>query len=258
MALTKALLTARVMHARQRPRRHSFTYGVYYLCFSLSDIGDLPNRLLSVDKWNLFSFYNRDHGPRDHGKRERGSLEQWMRAVLAEHEVSADGDITLLTLPRVLGYVFNPVSFWFCRDKAGGLRAVLSEVCNTFGERHCYLSLHDDRRPIEPQDWLKAKKLFHVSPFLDVTGHYEFRFACDDDKVNVIINYHDADGLMLATSLIGQRQPLTARTLATHFFRYPLITFKVIALIHGEALRLILKGARYRPKPPPPPIEVSR
>jgi DUF1365 family protein len=157
-----------------------------------------------------------------------------------------------------MGHVFNPVSFWFCLDKAGALRVVLSEVSNTFGERHCYLSFHEDRRAIVQDDWLRAEKIFHVSPFLDVTGHYLFRFAYREDKIGVWINYHDAEGLMLSTAVVGKRRPLTAANLAWCFIRYPLVTLKVVGLIHFQAVRLWLKRMRYRPKPVPPMTEVSR
>lgn len=254
MALNNALLLTEVMHARQRPRRHVFRYGVYYLCFSLTEITQLSTRFLSLEKWNLFSFYRKDHASRD-----GASLEEWARSILAQFNITtADGDITLVTLPRVLGYVFNPVSFWFCHDRQGQVRAVISEVCNTFGERHSYISYHDDQHPILSHEWLRAEKLFHVSPFLPVKGYYLFRFTCNADKVHVIVNYHDDEGLMLATSLTGSRVPLTSKQLLTCFFRYPLVTFKIIALIHAEAVRLLFKGACYHSKPLPPTVEVSR
>ena len=158
----------------------------------------------------------------------------------------------------MLGYVFNPVSFWFCLDMQGSLRAVLSEVCNTFGERHCYLSFHDDRRPIGNDDWLRAEKVFHVSPFMDVVGHYMFRFVYREDKIGAWIDYYDAEGLMLNTSVVGKRRPLTAHNLLTCFFRYPLVTLKVIGLIHYEAVRLCLKGIRHRTKPLPSVTEISQ
>jgi uncharacterized protein len=254
MALENALLVADVTHARQRPKRNAFTYGVYYLCFALQDKSRLANGLLSLNSFNLFSFHERDHGARD-----GALLEPWIRGLLAEWNVpQADGRIVLLTLPRVLGHVFNPVSFWFCLDKQENLRAVLSEVCNTFGERHCYLCFHDDRRPIAGDDWLSAEKVFHVSPFIDVTGHYQFRFVYREDKIGVWIDYYDAEGLMLQTAVTGKRGPLTAASLLRCFFRYPLVTFKVIGLIHYQAARLVMKGMRYRPKPPPPVTEISR
>lgn len=254
MALENGLLIAEVMHARHRPRSNAFRYGVYYLSFALSDLARLACGLLSLNRWNLFSFCERDHGAKD-----ADSMEAWIRGTLAEWKIAeADGRIELVTLPRVLGYVFNPVSFWFCFDQENNLRAVLSEVCNTFREKHCYLSFNDDHRPITQDDWLRAEKVFHVSPFMDVSGHYLFRFAFREDRIGVWINHHDENGLMLSTSVTGKRYPLTSARLLWCFFRYPLVTFKVIGLIHYQALKLAVKGMRYRPKPLPPAAEVTR
>ena len=254
MAIANGLLIADVMHARARPRPNRFHYGVYYLCFALDELSKMGNALLSVNKLNLFSFFERDYGRKDNT-----GVEPWIRGLLAEWNIpEADGRIVLLTLPRQFGHVFNPVSFWFCLDKSGALRTVLSEVSNTFGERHCYMSFKEDRSVIDQDDWLRAEKIFHVSPFLDVTGYYLFRFAYRDDKIGVWINYHDEEGLMLSTAVVGKRHPLTALGLAWCFIRYPLVTFKVIGLIHYQAVRLWLKRMRYRPKPIPPITEVSR
>lgn len=254
MAINKALVFANVMHARQRPKKHVFNYGVFYLYFVLDEISRLSTSLFSVNRLNLFSFYEKDYGPRD-----GTSLSAWIHKILTEYNVTeANGAVRLLTLPRLFGYAFNPVSFWLCFDQKNKLRAVLSEVSNTFGEHHSYLCFHDDHRPIEPRDWLEAKKVFHVSPFLHVIGHYRFRFRCDEKNVNININYYDNNGLMLATSVNGQAESLTTNQLLKGFLRYPLVTFKVIFLIHMQAIRLLLKGAGYKPKPAPPVSEVTR
>jgi len=254
MEMKSAITLATVMHKRLRPRLHSFSYHVYYLCFALSQRTKLSRRFLSLDKWNLLSFYQRDHGARD-----GSDLETWMRQILAAHQITeADGDIILLTMPRILGYVFNPVSFWFCLDQAGHLRAVLSEVANTFGEHHSYLSYHDDHRVIVPDDQMRATKVFHVSPFMDVQGHYLFRFLCASDRVSATVNHVDDKGILLATSVSGNHISLSDKTLVKCFLNYPLVTLKVITLIHWEAIRIILKGIPYRPKPPPPLQQVTR
>lgn len=252
MALSNALLTADVAHARLRPKRNAFRYRVYYLCMPIAALfRPLGLSVLSLERFNLFSLRKRDYG--------NGEPESWIRAQLAEWGIrEADGEVELLTMPRLLGYAFNPVSFWFCLDKTGQLRAVLSEVRNTFGERHCYFSFHDDKRPITQDDWLQAQKIFHVSPFIEVTGHYEFRFVYGEESIGVWINHHDADGLLLTTSLVAKRRALSSRSLLSCFFRMPMVTFKVIALIHYQALRLFAKGVRYRVKPTPPIVEVSR
>ena len=138
------------------------------------------------------------------------------------------------------------------------MRAVIAMVNNTFGERHCYLCCHDDRRPIGSDDWLRAEKMFHVSPFLAVEGYYRFRFACDDEKVAIWINHYDSDRLILATSLIGKARALSSARVLFCFFRYPLVTLKVIMLIHYQAAKLFAKGLRHYRKPVPPVSEVSR
>lgn len=254
MALEKALLIADVAHVRQKPKRNAFRYRVWYLCFDLDDknlLGRIP--FFSVNRFNLFSFFDRDHGA-------KGTVdaEKWARKVLARFDASdADGKIVLLTLPRLLGHVFNPVSFWFCFDKQKNLRAVLAEVNNTFGDRHTYLVRHGDGRPILPPDRMTADKVFHVSPFMDVAGTYRFRFSYGEDKVGVWIDHMDGEGVLLSTSLTGRRLPLTGGTLFRCFFLYPLVTLKVIGLIHFQALVLVLKGMRYYPRPAPPPGDVS-
>ena len=255
MAIENGLLIADVAHARQRPKRNAFHYGVYYLSFAVEDLQKLKQVfLLSLNRFNIFSFHERSHGNRD------GSpVEQWIRKTLEEWNIpQADGSIVLVTMPRILGYAFNPVSFWFCLDCEGQLRAVVSEVNNTFGERHCYISFREDRSPIEQNDLLRSEKIFYVSPFIEVRGHYLFRFVYRPDKIAVWIDYYDADGLMLTTSMIGKRIPLTSGNLLFCFFRYPLVTVKVIALIHYHALKLSLKGIRYLYRSSPPTQEVSR
>lgn len=252
MGMTHQLLISQVMHARERPKPNRFRYHVYYLVIALRDLSSLSRRFLSLDRFNLFSVYVRDYGRGD-------APETWLRAQLAHWGFHrANGEILLMTMPRILGYAFNPVSFWFCLDAEGNLRAVLADVTNTFGERHAYLMHHDDQRVIGPDDLLTARKLFHVSPFIDITGHYQFRFVLTETRIGVWIDHHDDEGLLLATSVVGKRQPLTSGALLTLFIRYPLVTLKVISLIHYQALRLFLKGIRYRIKPNAPTVEISR
>jgi len=248
------IVTAQVFHARTRPRRNAFRYGVYYLRLKLEDLA-VPAKcaLFSLNRFNLFSIDADDYrtGPL--------AAKQAVEAALAEFGVvEADGPIELITMPRVLGFAFNPVSFWLCHDRERNLRAVIATVSNTFGERHRYLCSHDDHRPVGSDDWLEAKKIFHVSPFLAVEGSYRFRFACPPDRVAIWINHHDAEGLLLSTSLIGKTQPLTSARLLSCFFRYPLVTLKVVALIHYQAVKLFLKGMRHYRKPAPPLSEISR
>jgi len=252
MALAHSLLIADVSHTRLLPKRHSLRYKVYYLCFPLSRLGELANRVLSVDRFNLFSFFQKDHGF------DSTHAEGWARGILAQKKLDrADGEIVLLTLPRVLGYAFNPVSFWFCLDKAGQLRAAISEVNNTFGERHAYICAHDDQRVIDKNDWLETEKHFHVSPFLEVRGHYRFRFAYSEEKIGVWIDYYDGGEKVLLTSVTGRRVTLNDASLMRCFFRYPAITLKVVALIHYHALKLVMKGLKYHNKPDKPLQDIT-
>jgi DUF1365 family protein len=187
-------------------------------------------------------------------------LRAWVRGLLAKHGLATvcNGEIKLVTMPRLLGYVFNPVSFWFCRDAAGGLRAVLCQVNNTFGESHCYLVHHDDRRPLQADEWLDGRKVFHVSPFLPIEGSYRFRFHLDDKRTHVDVNYHDAQGLMLATSVGGRLEPLNDRGVLRRFLANPTMTLGVVARIHWQALKLWRKRARFYAKPTPPPELLTR
>lgn len=248
------IVKTEVFHARTGARRNAFRYQIFYASLTLGELSRGFKRLLfSVDRFNLFSFQTRDHGD------GRTPPRQWIGNVLAQWGIGeADGEVVLLTLPRVLFYVFNPVSFWFCFDKEHALRAVVAEVNNTFGERHCYVCCHDDHRPIQPADWLKTDKVFHVSPFMRVEGHYLYRFAYEAGRIAVWINHYDATGLTLSTAMIGKREKLTSARLLLYFLRFPFVTLKVVALIHYQAAKLFLKGVRYRTKPQPPAMEISR
>ena len=176
---------------------------------------------------------------------------EWARGILSDSGIKeADGEIKLICMPRVLGYTFNPVSFWLCHDQEENLRAVLCEVHNTFGERHTYLCAHDNHRPITQDDILKGAKLFHVSPLLKREGHYTYRFDVRDNKFAVWIDFYNAEGKkQLVTSLIGKFEAMNKAALRKAFWRYPLITFKAITLIHWQALKLLTKGIKYISKP---------
>jgi uncharacterized protein len=247
--MSHSIVRAAVVHCRKRPRVNAFRYRVAYLCLDLGTLESAAGRWLKLDRPGLVAFHHRDHGARD-----GGDLCAWLRGVLGDHGLAGvcDGAVTLMTLPRMLGYVFNPVSFWFCRDRAGALRAVLCEVNNTFGESHCYLVHHADRRPLAGDEWLAGRKMFHVSPFLPVEGGYRFRFRLDGERVHVDVNYHDSQGLMLATSVGGAREPLTDRAVLRHFLANPTMTLAVIARIHWQALQLWCKRVRFHRKPAPP------
>lgn len=250
-----SIVDAAVVHRRLRPRENAFRYRVGYLCLALDSLESAAGRWLKLDRTGLVSFRRADHGARD-----GSNLRNWLQGILDEHRLAGvcDGDVVLMTMPRMLGYVFNPVSFWFCRDRAGGLRAVLCEVNNTFGESHCYLVHHDDHRPILPEEWLEGRKAFHVSPFLPVEGGYRFRFRLDEQRAHVDVNFHDAQGLMLATSVGGRREPLDDRSVLRRFLGNPTMTMAVVVRIHWQALHLWRKRARFYRKPAPPTELVTR
>ena len=248
------LCLATVFHTRLTPAVNAFSYRVFYLCFPLSQIAALAVPGLSVDRFNLLSFYTRDHVPRT-GE----ALLPWIKSVLAGEGLhEADGEVVLMCHPRLLGYVFNPVSFWFCLDKAKNLRAVLAEVNNTFGEHHQYLLYHDDRRIIAPGDTLEAQKRFHVSPFLKVEGTYRFRFAIDASAARAAIDYRTESGDILHTSVVGRRVPLTGYTVMRATLAFPFMTLRVVTRIHWQAVRLWWKKVRFYRKPPLTGEELTR
>ena len=248
------LVPTLVAHARTRPKKNAFRYGLCYFAIPLGEwTAGTRNALFSVDRANLFSVRSRDYGD---GKTPPA---QWIRKILADENFpEADGEIVLLTLPRLLGFAFNPVSFWFCFDCGNSLRVVLAEVRNTFGERHCYLCFREDRAPITKDTRVTAKKMFHVSPFMEVKGSYRFRFQFDAARIAVSIDLLDEEGVILATSMIGSPKAPSAAALVGAALSYPLQTFKVVWLIHYQALRLFLKGVKNYRKPAPPELLISR
>ncbi len=247
MEIIPQIFNAKVMHKRFFPSENQFTYGIYYLALPLSKLlNKETKKSLAVNKRGLVSFRTKDHGSR---KDDR--LEEWAREILATHDADLKiKNIVLVTMPRVLGYSFNPVSFWFCLDENGKLRAVICEVNNTFGETHSYLCIHPDAKVIRGGDWLKAGKVFHVSPFLERQGEYRFRFSFTGKRLGIWIDYFDhEEKKQLITSLTGKLSPLTRSALRKAFWQHPLVTLKAIALIHWQALKLFRKRVKYNDKP---------
>ncbi len=252
---TPAIIHGEVTHRRSRPAWHAFTYPAFCLRLPLSQLASLGRRGIAHNRRGVVSFHDRDHGPCD------GSpLLPWIRALLAAEGVAADGEIVLHGFPRMLGYVFNPVSFWVCHDRAGAVRAVLCEVCNTFGERHLYLLANADGAPLASGATLAARKVFHVSPFCDVKGRYAFRFHFGTARWLARIDYFDTDGgePLLETWISGQAEPLTSAVTRGLAWRYRLFTFGVVARIHWQALQLWVKRVPYFTKPAPPRAPLSR
>ena len=254
-------MTARVdhirgetFHGRKGALENAFRYGVDYLCLDAEGDPATPV-LFSRNRANLTSLRDGDHG----GPPGQGRGAAWVREVLARHGLAevTDGRLLLLAQPRVLGHVFNPVSFWLAHDAAGALRVVIPEVTNTYGDRHSYLCHHDDLRPITRHETLGARKIFHVSPFQTVEGEYSFRFDIRDDRLGIWIDYRAGNGGLLAT-LTGRREPLTNRSILAATLRRPFGSRRVLGLIHWQALKLWWKGAAFHSRPEPPAQEVSR
>ncbi len=247
MDIDPQIFTAKVMHKRLFPKVNQFVYDIYYLALPLHKINDAADRGLCINRYAPISFYNCDHG----GHTANEDLQKWISDILQPHNLNDTIDsVMLVTMPRVLGYVFNPVSFWLCLDKDKNIRAVLNEVNNTFGETHSYLCAHENGSPLKKKEWLEAKKLFHVSPFLEREGHYKFRYELDGERLGIWIDFYDEESnKKLITSLTGTLMPLTRKNLRYVFWRYPLVTLKSICLIHWQALKLVFKHARYYRKP---------
>ncbi len=246
-------LRGRTWHGRRGEVSNSFTYGVDYLIVDAERAQKGP-RLFSRNRANLAALHDADHG----GPPGKGRGAAWVREVLARRGLSSimTGRILLVAQPRILGHVFNPVSFWLIHDAEGALRCVIAEVTNTFGDRHSYICHRSDLRPIGPRDRLPARKLLHVSPFQPLAGGYGFTFDIGDSHLRIRIQYGAAESGLVAT-LSGERRPLTGRGLLVACIRRPLGSRRVLALIHWQALKLWWKGARYRDRPEPPAQETT-
>lgn len=236
-----------VMHVRHAPLVNRFRYPLFFLRLPLSQMDGLAMRMLGVNRAAPMRIDFADYGARD-GSNPIG----WWRALLGRFGIEAGGEFVLQTMPRLFGYVFNPVSFCFCNDEQARLRAVICEVNNTFGERHNYIVAHADRRPIASGDVLWAQKVFHVSPFFPVHGAYRFRFFTRGAVRSVAIDYFDHGEVVLATRLSGRAEPVSERALLRVLLRFPLMGIAVIARIHWQALRLSLRRVKFFRKPQPP------
>jgi len=252
MNLRSSLYTGAVMHRRLHPRRHRFRYRAFWLLLDLNELGRLSTglRWFSYNRRNVFSLYDRDHGD--------GS-DTPLRAQVATRLKDAGimiegGRIELLCMPRTLGYGFNPLSIFFCYYADGSLAALIYQVHNTFAERHSYVIpvARDDNSLRQ-----RCRKLFYVSPFLDMDLRYDFRIEGPDERLVVGICASTATQPMLSAVLSGDRQPLNDRTLRRVFVSIPAVTLKVIAAIHWEALRLWVKRIGLRRRPPPPKLPAT-
>ena len=246
-------IRGQTFHGRRGAVENAFRYGVDYVLVD-PDAPVRGLRLFSRNRANLAALHDRDHG----GAPGDGTGVAWVRALLAERGLAALGSrILLMAQPRVLGHVFNPVSFWLCYDPEDRLRLVVAEVTNTYGDRHSYLCHRDDFAPLERTDTVEAEKIFHVSPFQPIAGGYRFRFDIRPDKIGIWIDYRQGNGGLIAT-LTGSRRPLTDWGLLGACVRRPFGSRRVLGLIHWQAFKLWWKGALWHVRPEPPAEEVTR
>lgn len=258
MTQASSLYRGAVMHQRRRPKPHRLSYRVFWLLLDLAEIDDLDRRLrlFSRGRTNLLSFHDRDYGDGS-GASLRPQVEAWLRR--ADIDIGA-GPIRLLTMPRVLGYVFNPISLYYCHETDGRLAAVIYEVTSTFGERRAYVipvPVEDQQAGLIRQG---AAKALYVSPFLGMEMDYEFRGHAPGERLDLAITGLDAEGPLITAVMSGERRPLKDRDLLAAAVAVPLLTLKVIAAIHWEALKLWLKGVPLTRQPPtaPEPVAIQR
>jgi DUF1365 family protein len=249
------LLEASVYHKRHSPVIYSFFHKVFYINLNLNDIDKgFDSRIFSINKSNIFSLFWKDYG-----FKKFDDPKNYIKNAVESFNLDSKNikNISLLTMPKILGHCFNPVSFWLCFNQKDDLFIVLAEVNNTFGERHGYLLYKKDLSPILNSDYLTRLKMFHVSPFCSLQGEYFFKFNIDSEKIKIIIDYHQDGKKLISTSINGDRKKICDRNLVKYFFIYPLMTFKVIVLIHYHALRLWLKKVKYIKKPSKPKKNIT-
>lgn len=242
-----ALYVGEVRHARYRPRAHRFTYRVFSAFVDIDDLDTdaLGLKLLSVDKFNLFSIRRRDHGAKD-----GSALRPFIESLLAEVGLGAPERIHILCYPRMFGFAFNPLTVYYCRSN-NKLTAMVYEVRNTFGDDHIYVvpfrGDHKDKPLLHVRD-----KLMHVSPFIGMQATYHFSAEAPDEQLRLVIRETQDNAPLLVASFVGARRALTDATLFKAFLRHPLMTVKVLVAIHYEAGKLFIKGVPFIKRPEPP------
>lgn len=251
------LYAAQVMHRRRVAPFYRFTYRLFYLLVDVDRIDELAAGLhgFSRNRFNLLALHDADYGDRKRG----ASLRSWAERHLAQAGIDLQGGrIRLLTLPRLLGFAFNPINLWYCEHASGELRAVIAEVNNTFGETHAYLLPVASAADAAAYSLRQGKdKCFHVSPFFDLVGRYQFELDEPAERLRVVIHESREGTPILDAKLSGSRIALCDRNLVLQVLRMPWMTLKVVAGIHWQALKIWLRGGRYHRKPPPPSAEMT-
>jgi DUF1365 family protein len=247
-----ALYEGLVTHERFAPKRHRLRYRLFQMLLDLDNLADLDRdlKLFSLDRFNLFSFHARDHGD------GRADLRAYVRELLATAGIAAGGPIRLLCMPRILGHAFNPISIYYCHRADGTVAAVLYEVNNTFGERHAYLIAAEGSEGGTIRQ--ACDKRFYVSPFMDMAMGYDFRLTLPAERISTTVHGDDPQGRRLITATFaGARKALSDKALMLAFLAYPLMTLKVVAAIHWEALQIFAKGVGFRARPTKPEAPVT-
>jgi len=237
--MTSYIYNGTVIHKRFKPKIHFFKYKVFSLLIDLSELDNLDKKtsFFSYNKFNLMSFFDKDHGDRD-----GSSLINWVKKNLKQNSVNCENiKIKLLCYPRIFGYVFNPLSVFYVYDNNKNLVSILYEVKNTFGEQHTYVFKIDIKNN---QIFNNCKKKFYVSPFMDLESKYFFKVLIPNERLSVIIDQRDKEGKLLFASQDGERVKLSSKNLLISYLKHPLMTLKIISAIHYEALKLWIKGIK--------------
>jgi DUF1365 family protein len=237
--MNSCIYNGEVNHTRFKPVKHFLNYKTFSLFIDLDEIEQLDKSIsiFSHNKFNIFSFYNKDHGDRD-----GNCLKKWVISNLQKYKIEGNiSKIKILCYPRIFGYVFNPLSIFYCYEN-DKLKSIFYEVKNTFNEQHTYIFKIKDGEEIKQ----KCKKKFYVSPFMDMETFYNFKLIDPNQRLSVMIKQTDAEGTVLTATQTGDKKEFNFKQLLINFFRYPLMTLKIISSIHFEALLLWKKGAIYR------------
>jgi len=235
MIKNSKIYTGKVIHKRFKPKEHYFKYNVFSLLIDLNELEEINKYInfFSYNKFNIISFYDKDHGDRD-----GSSIKLWVKKNLRNIGImTEDISIKLLCYPRIFGYVFNPLSTYFIYNKHSELISIFYEVKNTFGEQHTYIFKAQDEKTVQN----KCKKKFYVSPFIEMDCEYHFKTLNPREQLSVVINQNDKDGKLLFASQDGISKDFNNKNLIFSYLTHPLMTFKIIGAIHYEAFKLWAK-----------------